>query len=279
MAEITRLWIVTLTRNKPDAGTEAGQLDLTINIDGIDVVDRNIKFMQGSGPLSNGLGPDNAWLGRAQAAVADLKLETPIESSLLTNSSIRLGIRSGDLWAPEHVLILGQAPRRVIALAMETDLGVRLSTDSEEGKLTIPLRLVGSGSSTTTIQRVMLIVYTQNGTDDPLQLQISTASGIVADTTIVDTTQDDFEEYAANWHIRPVAAPFTRSDVLSGGAIQLGIQGQDAWRPYSVFVYGLDTATGRPNEVVDLVAIPEWTLPALSTDPAEGQPTVLLPVM
>ena len=162
---------------------------------------------------------------------------------------------------------------------METDLGVRLSTDSDEGRLTIPLRLVGSGSSATTIQHVMLIVYTQSGTDDPIQLQISTVSGIVADATILDTTQDYFEEYAANWHIRPVAAPFTRSDVLAGGAIQLGIQGQDAWRPYSVFVYGLDTATGRPNEVVDLVAIPEWTLPALSADPAEGQPTALLPVM
>jgi len=211
--------------------------------------------------------------------VADLQLSTPIESSLLTNSSIRLGIRSDDVWAPEQLLILGQAPRRVVALAMETDLDLRLSTDSGEGKLTLPMRLVNAGSSSTVIQRVMLIAYTQNSTDDDIELQISTGAGVVLQTTFADTSQDDFEEYAANWHTRPVATPFTRSEVLAGGGAQLSILGQDAWRPYSVFVYGLDSATGRASEVVDLVALPEWTLSTLSTDPSEGQPSVPLPVM
>jgi hypothetical protein len=46
----------------------------------------------------------------------------------------------------------------------------------------------------------------------------------------------------------------------------------------TVFVFGLDTQEGRPNEVVTLSAIPKWELGWLSTDPSEGAASVDLPL-
>ena len=45
----------------------------------------------------------------------------------------------------------------------------------------------------------------------------------------------------------------------------------------TVFVFGLDTEEGRPNDVVTLSAIPKWDLGWLSTDPSEGAPSVASP--
>jgi len=97
---------------------------------------------------------------------------------------------------------------------------------------------------------------------------------------ISDTPQEDLEEYTANWYPLDVMVPFTKGDVLSNGSIQLSIvcdKADDAWLPSQVYVFGLDTASGRPHEVVTLVAIPQWDLGCLSTDTSEGQPSILLP--
>ena len=83
----------------------------------------------------------------------------------------------------------------------------------------------------------------------------------------------------ANWHIRGAAAPFTRGDVLSNGKIELSIRGDDAWKPKRLFMFGLDTNSGRPNEVVTLVSIPDWELGWLSTDVNKGEEAVPLPVV
>lgn len=283
MAEIDRIWLATLTRNDDDdAGTDAGALNLTINVDGEDIFDHDFHFMKGSGFLSDGLGPDSSWLDKGQAALTDIVLQAPIDTSQLTNSSIRLGIRDDDAWAPQQVMLIGRTARRIIALALETDLARWMSTDSSEGKLTIPVRLVQPGASTTVIRRVMVVVYTGGGsaeTDADVRFQIATANGIVLDASIHDTSQDDFEEYTANWHTFIANTPFTRSDVLSGGSIKVSINGEDTWRPTSFFMYGLDTDSGRPNVVVDLVALPEWTLDTLSTSQGQGKPEVPLPVL
>ena len=180
--------------------------------------------------------------------------------SLLTNSSIRLGIRDDDAWGPQHVLVFGQAqadwvPSRITALAMETDWPHWLSTDSSEGHLTMPIRLVGQGDVTTQIQRVLLLVSTMGATDDPIQLQITAGGNLVVDHTIADTPQDDLEQYTNNWYWVPVSVPFKKADVTS---ISLNIIGNEAWLPEQVYVFGLDTANGRPNEVVTLSAISVW---------------------
>ena len=104
---IDKLWLATLTRNDDDAGTPELTLNVTINIDGRDVLDWDFGFLGGSGVLSGGLGPESGWLERGQAAIAGGKygdpgetLPDPIETNLLTNSSIRLGIRDDQAWAP-----------------------------------------------------------------------------------------------------------------------------------------------------------------------------------
>jgi len=288
MATIDKLFLATLTRNEDNAGTDAGSLDLTINVDGIDIADINFGFMSAAGWFSD-IGPDSDWLGEGQAAISGGTYKDPgepvdpFDSNQLTNSSIRVGIRSDDMWKPENILLLGHSERRTIALAMETDIDFHLSTDSSEGKLTIPLRLVSPGTSSTIIRRVMLLVYTGAGdnvqTDSPIQLQITAGGNLVLQQQIPDTSQDDLEQYTGNWYFIDAAVPFTRGDVLSNGEIKLSILGTDAWVPKTLFVFGLDTEAGRPNEVVHLVSIPEWTFGALSTDTSEGKPSIPLPVV
>jgi hypothetical protein len=282
VAIFDRVFLATLTRTTDDAGTDAGRLNVTINVQGEDQLDRDFGFLTGSGLLSSGLGPDSGWLDDGQAALSDELIDPPIESNDLTHSSIRIGIRSDDAWSPEHVLLLGSVGSRVIALAMETEISKWLSTDSGEGHLTMPVRLVSAGSDTTLIQRLLLLVYTSSGddvqTDSPIELQAAVSGQLVVQQQIPDTPQDDEEQYTANWYFIPVLAPFTRGGLRTKGSMRLSILGTDAWTPDRVFVYGLDTETGRPNTVVDLVTISEWTLGNLSTDSSEGQASVPLPV-
>ena len=68
--------------------------------------------------------------------------------------------------------------------------------------------------------------------------------------------------------------PFTRGDVISNGEITINVLGTDAWLPKMLFLYGLDTPSGRPNEVVRLVSITDWTLGSLSSQ----VPPVSLPL-
>jgi hypothetical protein len=294
MATVDKLWLATLTKNQGNAGTDAKVLNLTIDIDGADVADIDFEFMRGSGIFSGGLGPDSGWLERGQAAISGgtyynpgQPLPSPIDPSLLSNSSIRLGTRDDDAWGPQHILVFGEmqpefVPSHIVPLAMETDLTHWLSTDSSEGHLSMPIRLVGPGSDATLIRKVLLLVYTGSGddveTDNPIQLTITVGGTPVVDRSISDTPQDDLEQYTANWYFVDVDVPFTKADLASNGEIRLGINGRDAWLPSQVYVFGLDTANGRPNEVVTLAALPKWDLGSLSKDLSEGQPSVPLPV-
>ena len=281
MAIVDNLWLAAITKNEDDAGS-SNRFNLTINIDGGDVFDQD--FTLGGGAP----GEEQVGLDQGQAGLQDSgPLSTPFESNALTSSSIRLGIRGDNAWGPQHVLLLGRTqpsfePGRTVALAMETDLAHRLSSDTSEGHLTMRLRLVGAGSSATVIRRVLLLVHTAGGndteTDNSIQLQIAAGGNLVLHQKITDTPQDDLEQYTPNWYFLDVEAPFTRGDVVSNGSIRLSILGTDAWLPKSVFLFGLDTETGRPNEVVTLVSAPEWGLGWLSADPQEGNQSIDLPV-
>jgi len=281
MATVDRLFLATLTKNEDDAGTDAGKLNLTVNVNGEDLVDSDFGFLNGSGILSSGLGPDDGWLSDGQAALSDQKLEEVLDTSLLTHSSVRVGNRSDDAWAPQHIFVFGATENGAEAIAMETDIEHWLSTDSDEGKLTMPIRLVDPGTSITVIRRVLLLIYTGSGsdveTDSPIELQISTNNTIVLQETVFDTPQDDLEQYTANWYFMKAAVPFTRAEIIKG-KIRLSIKGDDAWLPQSVFVFGLDTEEGRPNSVVRLVSLANWDLGSLSADPSEGKDVIDLPV-
>lgn len=297
MAIIEELWIATLTKTDEDAGTETEHLTVTVNVGGIDVVDQEISFLATDGWLRSGFGPDDVgWLEEGQAAISGdvqagqvfgLRLETPIDSAELTNSSIRVGSRSDDAWAPQQVLVLGsintadEFKRSMVAVAMETDLERWVSTDADEGKLTFPIRLVGEGSNTTPLFRVAMLAYTPegSGTDSDVELQISTASGVVLIGRVGDTPQNDLDEWLSSWYTFDAATPFSREELLAGGSVRLRILGTDEWRPLTLFLFGLDTADGRPNNVVLLHASPKWPFGSLSADGSEGDTSVLLSVM
>ena len=138
------------------------------------------------------------------------------------------------------------------------------------------LRLVGQGDGAMLIRRVLLVVYTSHqdnaDTESDVQLQIAAGGTIVLSHKITH----DFGRGKAYWHFLDVT-PFTRDDIEPDG-IDLSILGTDAWLPGAIFVFGVDTETGRPNEMVTLVAIRSWDLGWLSTDLGEGKPSVPLPL-
>ena len=268
------LFLAVLTKDEDDAGS-SDTLNLTVNVAGEDILDRDFD-------------PD---LDDATAQVMwGSDLPTPFDSNGLTNSSIRLGIRDDDACGLQEVLLFGRAepdfqPGRIIALAMESDVQHWLSTDSSEGNLTMPLRLVSPGSSATVIRRVLMLVDTvwsglfgDTGTDSPIELEVRAGGNVVLKQEIDDTAQDDLEKGTTNWYVFDAAVPFTRADVLANGGITLRILGSDKWRPGPLFLFGLDTATGRPNEVVNLNAEPMRDLGWMSTDSDEGSSEVEITV-
>lgn len=264
MAIIDEVWFATLTRNIEEAGSD-DLLNLTINIGGTDVVDDNIawRMRKGQGHFISSTRPE-PWF----------------ESSALTDSSIRVGIRGGDAWAPQHIFIFGHTERLFVPLAIETDLDAALSTDPDEGHLSMPLRLVTAGTSTTVIRRLLVLIGTslkdEAGTDSPVQLQISAAGAIAVQQMLPGTPQDDLETGRSNWYFLDVAVPFTRGQVNS---VTLSILDEDAWLPRSMLIFGLDTSSGRPNTIVPLVVMLDWQLGPLSTDPAEGKASIGLPLV
>jgi hypothetical protein len=263
VAIVDTLWLAALTRDEEDAGSN-NRLNLTVNLQNGDIFDE-----------------DFTGLAKRSAGIEESPpLTTPFEANALTHSSIRLGIRGDDAWGPQHVLLIGRTesaftPGRTIALAMETDLSLWLSSDASEGQLTMRMRLVGAGSSTTVIRRVLFLVYTGGGsnvgTENSIVLQIAAGGALVLDRKITD----DLNPNMARWYFLDVEAPFTKGDIASDGII-LSILGTDAWLPERVFVFGLDTVTDRPNEIVTLVSIPEWALGRLSTDHTEGNSPIPL---
>jgi hypothetical protein len=131
------------------------------------------------------------------------------------------------------------------------------------------------------INRVMLATGTGPNsatTDSPVHVRITNQDGsLVVDHTIPDTPQEDFEHFKGNVYFIPVISPFRRSQ-LTDASVELSIQGDDAWLPRVVILFGLDTGSGQPNEIVPLVHIHPWPFGALSTDLSEGVPSVILPL-
>ena len=266
MPLIDHVWFAALTRHLNDAGTD-NLINLTVNVAGTDVINTDVGWHTRSGQGYFLINNDF----------------TPFDSAGLTDSSVRIGVRGDDAWAPEHILIFGHSPRLFFPVAMETDIGVTLSADNDEGQLTMPLRLVAPGGSTTVIRRLLLLVHTADtddfaGTDSAVQLQITAAGSNVFTQQIPGTAQDDLDNWRANWYFLDGQAPFTRGDVIGNGGITLSILGTDAWQPRHLVLFGLDTASGRPNEMVSLVAIIDWSLGWLSGDPAEGKQSLSLPI-
>lgn len=272
MSTIDVLWLAHLNRNVEDAGSDSS-INLTIDIDGEDVHDHD---------YGSNVGDGEAYLA------GGAKIDTSFESTDLTDSSMRIGVRGDDAWAPGDVFVFGHSLDEfssgvAVPLAIETGLTDWMSTDPSEGALTLPLRRVAPGDSGTVIRRVLLLVYTQwstsdSGTDSGIQLDVFAGENLVLREEIHDTSQSDLEETAANWYAMDALVPFTRGEVQAGGRIVLSILGDDAWKPMVLFVFGLDTASGRPNRIVSLVSRPVWGPRWMSTKASEGDASVELQV-
>jgi hypothetical protein len=270
--KIDKLWLATLTSNTSDAGSE-DVLNVTINIDGKDVVDEN--FFQGR--------------ARGQGSLDEAEHTVDFDSAALANTSIRLGTRGGNKWRPQHIMLLGHDSFdgfRTSPFAMVTDNNAWLSTDRDEGHLSMPIPfLVSRGNHTTPlIRRLLLLVSTNLApafdglTNDNIRIQIfghSDPEQLIFDELIPKGGPQRY--LRDNWHFFDVSIPFTRGVLNS---IRLSTDGNDKWLPYYFFLFGLDTATGTPTEVVPLVDIApgKWNEGFLSTDPAEGKTTVFVGV-
>jgi hypothetical protein len=114
------------------------------------------------------------------------------------------------------------------------------------------------------------------GTDSLVQLQVTINGQLHVSQVITDTPQDDLERGVSNWYFLPVQTPFTRLALDINGTMELEILGNDAWLPDSLYVFGLDTAAGRPARVVPLAAKRVWGGAVLSREAGEGTKTVTL---
>ena len=266
---LDHIWIGIRTRTDDDSGTD-NDIEIVIN-DGIDRLRHTI-----SDTVQDDLETGGANLYSVDVAGNNIVPEN------LTDSSIRVGIKGDDAWRPEDIFMWGRraADGAVIPLAIETDITTQLSTDENEGATSIPLRLVNLGSRDLLLNRLFMLMTTSTredaGTDDTISLQIFT-TGLVVDFDVPpggDTSQEDLETSQANFYEIPVITPFTKASLAT---MRLAIHGDDAWLPQSLFLFGLDDATGRPEILVPLVHLPEWQFGNMSTDPnddLDGQPAV-----
>lgn len=266
MSIIRDLWIATLTSTRSDSGSD-DELVVIMNQNGLDTVHRDLGF------------GDSA-TGGGKLYSHDIS-ESQFDPALAFY--MRIGIRGSDAWKPQVIAAWGERDDTgaIVALGYDETVDILLSTDSSEGRISLPLPPIATGRNLADINRVMLVTGTGFGdseTDSPIHVRITTDKGsVVVDHTVPDTPQDDLEDAEGNVYFIPVVKPFTRSQ-LNDTSIEISIEGNDAWRPIIVAMFGLDTGSGQPTRMTPLVHVHPWGAQVLSTDPSEGLASVTLPL-
>jgi hypothetical protein len=159
-----------------------------------------------------------------------------------------------------------------------------ISTDPDEGRTSFVVKRVQPGDDFTGLTRLILLLTTADednaDTDDTITLKITDISGrVLVDQTFTDTTQDDLERAQANFYYAEVNGAILKGN-LNDQSIQLSINGDDAWLPASLFLFGLDAREGETVKfVTPLVHLTEWPFGFLSTDSTEGTASVALPLV
>jgi len=294
--QLNRLWMAMLTRESADSDTDSS-INLSVNTNGVEQLNRTFPDSQQTDQE------------RGVANLYDIDVaNNGIQTEQLTDSSIRLGINDDDAWRPQHVFVFGEGfsptgQPETQALAIETDIGTTLSTDSGEGAPSVPLHLVGHGNGNQTIRRLFIMLRSRGSdqppsddgifgplsatavppetqTDGAFELQIVSQGRLAVLFRISDTPQEDLEFGEANFYTMPVIVPFTRAQ-LDADSITLRIMGMDDYEPLSLFIFGADQATGRPTSLVPLVSISNWEqagLGVIDYDPTNGTGSVTLPL-
>lgn len=275
-----------LTSNSSNAGTD-NETVLIINEDGRDRLHHTFRDTS----------QRDQEKGEANLYYLDISESSRFERitpANLTNSSVRIGIRGDDAWAPEHYFVWGESaenPNTIIPIAMENHINeitsnrvgpdpVFISSDKSEGNISLPLRLVRTGDGDSRINRLVMLMTTRNvsdaGTDSKIELQITSNGSVIVNYEIPDTPQWEQEKAQANFYLIPVEANSLTKNSIDDFSIRLSIKGSDAWRPESFFLFGADTIEGRINQLVPLVHMPTWNKGWLSTDGDEGDSSVRL---
>lgn len=222
-----------------------------------------------------------------------------IDTDELNTESIRLGIRGDDAWKPLAVFVWGREKRdegQVVPMGLVTNLqpgisfagtlaNVTLSTDADEGAISFRVPQVKPGGPAMIIRTLIVAMITADedeaGTDDLLNLRITTADGrVVLDRDLTDTEQEDQEQGEANIYFVPVDTPFSKAE-LGQRSIVLSIRGNDAWLPTSFFVFGFqeELPEAFPTLVEPLVQVTTWPFGSMSTDSGEGRTSAVLPLL
>ena len=175
MAAIDDIWLAALTKDEDDAGSR-NRFNLTVNIDGADVFGHD--FILGwnlPGQGRTGLRDGQAGLEEADAAgalrfrQADQLLRAPWPSRRR-----RVGTEARHGHRPCAARF--HARPRSSRWRWKRTIDRWLSADGDEGRLTMPVRRVGAGTSNTVIRRVLLLIYTDRGddvdTESDIKLQI-----------------------------------------------------------------------------------------------------------
>jgi hypothetical protein len=277
MGNLNKMFLAVLTRDVSDSGTD-DPIVLIVNDSNVPGED----LLHATSPFSPSRGKANLF---NLAKVAAIRKINPAN---LTNSSIRVGLRGSDAWQPELLFAWGDQDTNpsmgpqipVTPLALSTDIRLTLSNDAGEGRISIPLRQVNVGSSSSLFNSLLVIVTTADkrnaGTDDEqvvLQIQ-DKASNIVLNRRFPASTQDDQRRGRANVYLLDNELnPRLQRDQIHD--ITLTMLSHDAWLPESFFLFGLDDAT--PRTMVPLVSLPAWPASWMSADLGEGVAQVTLP--
>ncbi len=275
---LRRLWVGMLTKDRKDAGTP-DEIVLIVNQSGADRLHHT--FLHPPAPVNTYNVPAGPPLGqnRGRADLYSLDVLGNGIDSNLDDTYIRIGIRGRNAWLPEHLVLWGETvANEVVPFGIETDLNTWLSTDKDEGPTSLPIRRIPLGNPMMPIDRILVVMETdankKSGTEDVITVQIFGPSpDYWVNDWIPRTPQLDQDRGKANLYFLDSMAPFNRAN-LAPNSIRIGIMGEDNWEPKRFFIFGIDTAQGRPGALVPLLYIDDWDKGPLSTKPSLGKPYI-----
>lgn len=132
MPFIRNIWVATLTSNSEDAGTDSETVFI-MNKGGLDVVHRDMRLFR------------EVAEGGGSFTIMDVA-----ESQILPeNYYLRVGIRGDDAWRPDVIAAWCQrfTSGNIVPMGYNERLNQTLSTDSSEGRISLPLPLAVPGGA------------------------------------------------------------------------------------------------------------------------------------
>ena len=196
----------------------------------------------------------------------------------------RVGIRGADAWWPETIFAFGETDQKVytqanlIPIGLDLWVGDRLSTDEEEGKLSVPMHRANYSGMHNEMNRVMVLALNgskgYDGTKSQIRLEITTKDGQLTDFQL--RPEQIALPGATCLMVRYVGQEYSPSDIRS---IRLYTDGSDAWLPERFLLFGIDRNAGSYRQIYPFVNIQNWEstgLGKLTTNADAGSASVTL---